>query len=82
MKLADAPFWTPAMAELDLLVAEFVRVYWLHRERCQACVPGQPWCPPLQDAWAAVEEFRDGRIRRSRAVYLRARQDFQDWAVA
>jgi hypothetical protein len=77
IRLANLPYWSPAdQAELDLLVAEFVRVYWLHRGRCSTCVPGG-WCDPLRDGFAAVTEWRDLRILQSRAAYARARQDFE-----
>lgn len=69
------PWWTEAdAAELDVLVHEFVRVAFLHRNRCTECQKGGPWCERLRDAFEAVTEWRDYRDLRSKAEWLRARE--------
>jgi hypothetical protein len=69
---ADRPYWTPAdEAEWDLLVTELFRAVWLHRDRCLDCNHASlTWCAPLEDAFWAVWEWREGRILRSKAVWL------------
>jgi hypothetical protein len=74
--LAAQPWWTPAdQAELDLLVFEFVHAAFRHREACSVCLTGGPWCLPLRDAWDGLIGWRDGRVLRSKAGWLRARED-------
>jgi hypothetical protein len=63
-------WWTRADdAELDVLVHELVEGYFTHREGCRA----EP-CPHLADAIEAVLTWRRGRMLRSWAAHLRARQ--------
>jgi hypothetical protein len=70
------PWWTSADdAELDLLVDEFVRVAFVHRDRCSVCSAGGPWCEPLHDAFDGLLGWRRGREFRSKAEWLRARQE-------
>jgi hypothetical protein len=72
---AVPPWWTEAdQAEFDLLVREFVGSAFVHRELCSTCRGRGPWCAPLADAFAAVEEWREDREFRSKAQWLRTRQ--------
>jgi hypothetical protein len=74
--LAPSPWWTAAdAAELDVLVHELVRVGFLHREACSCCRAGYPPCPRLGEAIETVIEWRDGRVLRSKAEWLRGRED-------
>jgi hypothetical protein len=68
-------WWTEAdESELDLLVHELVKAVHAHREACSTCKVGSPWCAPLGDALQAVVDWRRGRVLRSKAAWLRARQ--------
>lgn len=79
--LHEQPWWTAAdQAELELLAHEFVRVAWIHKERCADC-SGGPWCARLADAFAAVEEWRAGRMLRSKAEWLRLEQRLREFAA-
>jgi hypothetical protein len=72
------PWWTEADdAELDLLTAELVRVVFIHREHCATCrgERGVLYCDGIGEAIAAVLDWRDGRVLRSKAAWLRARED-------
>jgi hypothetical protein len=70
------PWWTEAdAAELDVLLEEFVRVAFIHRGHCAICSAGGPWCEPLREALDALLEWRRGRELRSKAEWLRARQE-------
>jgi hypothetical protein len=72
-ELRDQPWWTAAdEAELDLLVHELVRVGFVHRARCTVCSGGR-WCSAMHDALDALLEWRDGRVLRSKAAWLRSR---------
>jgi hypothetical protein len=74
--LAAQPWWTAADdAELDLLVHEFVKAAFRHREACATCRAGGPWCQPLREAFEAALDWRDGRSFRSKAAWLRLRED-------
>jgi hypothetical protein len=76
--LAEQPWWTSAdEAELDLLVHELVRVAFLHRDRCATCNRDR-WCDALRDATAALLEWRAGRVLRSKAAWLRIRQQARE----
>ena len=82
-ELGPAPaYWTPAdQAELDLLIGELVHVGFLHRERCPECAAiGRP-CAKVADAIETVIDWRDRRMLRARAIYLRVRQDTSEIAV-
>jgi hypothetical protein len=82
MDLRAQPWWTAAdEAELDLLIEEFTRVAFVHREKCSTCRAGGPWCPPMVDALEAVFEWREGRVLRSKASWLRARQELAERAA-
>ena len=75
-------YWTEAdEAELDVLVFELVRAVHAHREGCSICREGGPWCAPLVGALDAVVEWRRGRILRSKAQWLRARDTAAEWAA-
>jgi hypothetical protein len=53
--LGAQPWWTAAdEAELDLLVHDFVKAAFRHREACAICSAGGPWCGPLREAFEAV----------------------------
>jgi hypothetical protein len=70
--LREQPWWTAADdAELDVLVSELVRRARQHRDHCSVCSAGGPWCPGMVEALEIVIEWRDGRILRSKANYLR-----------
>lgn len=71
-RLLQLPWWTVAdQAELDMLVGELVTLAMSRREH-----PG--WSAAVGEAVAAIEEWRDTRERRSRAVYLRRLVDGLD----
>jgi hypothetical protein len=77
--LSSMPWWTDAdTAELGALSFEFTRAVSIHREQCDTCRAGGPWCPVIRAAFDAVLEWRDSRRHRSRAAWLRARQDAAD----
>lgn len=82
--LAEQPWWwTPAdAAELDLLVYEFVKAAFHHREACAICRAGGPWCDPLRDAFEGVLGWREGRELRSKATWLRRREETTARSVA
>jgi hypothetical protein len=72
--MSPSPYWTEADdAELDVLLDEFTGIYYRHRERCVHCGSG-PWCEPMRDAFDVVLEWRRGRMLRSKADWLRARE--------
>jgi hypothetical protein len=76
--LCGQVWWTAAdEAELRLLVHELVRAAWIHRDRCESCRAENRWCEPLAEAFDAVWDWRAGRILRSQAAWLRAREDEQ-----
>ncbi len=80
-KLTDQPWWTDAdKAELDALWGEWVDGSQEHRDRCRACLEheriyGSQWCNALQSALEVVLEFREQRIRVSKAQWLRLTND-------
>jgi hypothetical protein len=81
--LAAQLWWTAAdEAELDLLVHEFVKTAFRHREACAICRAGGPWCRPLSEAFEVVLDWRAGRVLRSKADWLRARQEAAGRSVA
>lgn len=74
-------WWTAAdEAELQVLVHELVRVLWLHRDGCPDCrVDGAlRFCGQARAAIEAALEWRDDRILRSKAAWLRARQQARE----
>lgn len=74
--LREQPFWSAAdRAELDVLVHELVADVFEHRENCPVCAAGYPPCPFVRAAIERVGEWRDDRMLRSQAAWLRARQD-------
>jgi hypothetical protein len=74
IELTDQPWWSVAdQAELDVVVHELVRVAFVHRERCSVCSAGGS-CRAMGEAIAAAIEWRDGRVLRSKAEWLRIRQ--------
>ena len=80
--LRSQPYWTEAdQAEHDLLVYELIKVAHAHRVGCTICKTGGPWCAPLGEALEAVVEWRQGRILRSKAAWLRARETAVEWAA-
>jgi hypothetical protein len=78
--LRGQPWWTRAdEAELDVRVHELVVSALAHREAgCEPCASGYPPCPFVGALIAEVVAWRDHRILRSRAAWLRARQDSLD----
>lgn len=78
--LRAMPWWTGAdRAELDVYVRELVDDVYEHREACVVCYLGDP-CPFVRAAVERVVDWRDERMLRSRAAWLRARQDRLDEA--
>jgi hypothetical protein len=76
--LASQEWWTAAdAAELDVLIHEFLRAVYRHRDVCAICSGGGPWCTPLRQALEGVLEWRDGRVLRSKADWLRLRHDLR-----
>jgi hypothetical protein len=74
--------WTEADgAELDLVVHEMVDDVFEHRQGCETCAAGYPPCPWVRAAVERVIEWRDDRVLRSKAAWLRARQDRLDQAT-
>lgn len=76
--LRAQPWWTEAdVAELDLLTHELVRVAFIHRERCSTCrgERGVLHCAQVGEAIRLAIEWRDGRVLRSKAAWLRAREE-------
>ncbi len=66
-------YWTPAdVAELDVLVFEFVRVHELHVPACETCSSGGPWCRRLLASFEAILKWKQARTLRSKADFLRA----------
>jgi hypothetical protein len=82
--LREQPWWTPAdRAELDVLVYELVDEVHEHRQAgCTACWWGYPSCPFVRAAVERVLEWRDERMLRSRAAWLRVHQDRRDEMTA
>jgi hypothetical protein len=78
--LRTKPWWTAADgAELDVRVHELVEYAFRHREAdCRACAAGYPPRPHVGAAIERVLAWRDERILRSRAAWLRAEQDQRD----
>ena len=71
-------YWTSADgAELDVLVWALVTDYLEDRDGCARCAGPAP-CPHLQEAIAAVLDWREARLLLSRAQALRA--DLEDAA--
>jgi hypothetical protein len=79
--LRAQPWWTEAdRAELAVRTHELVVSAYAHRESgCEPCASGYPPCPFVLAVIAEVVTWRDDRILRSRAAWLRARQDRIDW---
>jgi hypothetical protein len=74
--LRAAPWWTDADgADLDVLVHELVERVFDHRGRCEVCAAGYPPCPCVGAAIDAVIGWRAARILKSKAAWLRLRQD-------
>ena len=75
--LRAQPWWTPAdAAELDVQTRALVDEVFDHREEgCDVCAAGYPPCPHVGTAIEKVETWRDVRVLRSKAVWLRLRQD-------
>jgi hypothetical protein len=82
-RLDEKPWWTPAdRAELDAFAQQLVDAVHAHRAAgCEVCAAGYSPCPVVHEAIERVIEWRDRRIKLSRAAWLRARQDEQDEAV-
>lgn len=77
--LRAQPWWTAAdAAELDVLVRELVDEVFEHRPTCATCTAGYPPCPQVRAAVDAVVEWLDTRVGRSRAAWLRGRQNRLD----
>ncbi len=70
-RLTDQPWWTQAdQAELDALWGCFLDEFWEHRRSCTVCA-GCDWCRPARSAFQVVLDFRESRIRVSKAQWLR-----------
>jgi hypothetical protein len=69
--LSQKPWWTEAdRAEFDVLIDALVGAVLDHRQRCTICAAGGPWCAALRDGLCIVIEWRNTRIRRSKAAWL------------
>lgn len=76
--LRAMPWWTAAdAAELEVQVQELVDEVFEHRPGCGVCAAGCA-CPVVRAAVEAVVEWRDDRMLRSRAAWLRVEQDQRD----
>jgi hypothetical protein len=75
--LRAQPFWTLADdAELNLFIHELVEDVHEHRQAgCPVCMAAYPPCPFVRAAVERVVEWRDDRVLRSRASWLRADQN-------
>jgi hypothetical protein len=75
----SASWWTDAdQAELELLVGELMCVVRAHQARCLECSTvgiAQAECPPLRRSFEAVLDWRESRIRQSKAAWLRWREN-------
>jgi hypothetical protein len=81
--LVAPPWWTAAdWAELDLLVHELVAAGFAHRANCSICRTGGRWCVAMAEALEVLLEWRHGRELRSKATWLRARQQAQEELAA
>jgi hypothetical protein len=74
-----APWWSAAdAAELDTLSYELVRCVFDHREGCTACTAGDE-CDRLReglrDALEAIIDWKQARALRSKAEWLREREE-------
>jgi hypothetical protein len=71
-------YWTEAdAAEAALLAREFVEAFWKHgREEpgCADCRELGRWCRPLEEAWEAIEGWRERRHLLSRAQHSRVQR--------
>jgi hypothetical protein len=68
-------FWTDADdAELRLLCFWFAKGHYVHREHCATCALGGPYCRAMREALEAILEWRQGRILRNKAAWLRERE--------
>jgi hypothetical protein len=68
-------YWTQAdEAEQAVLCREFAKAHYAHRERCTVCREGGPYCETLRTAFEAVMDWNEGRRLRSKASWLRARE--------
>jgi hypothetical protein len=78
--LRSTPWWTPAdRAELAVYVHELVDDVHEHRVAgCEPCSAGYPPCPWVRAAVERIIEWRDDRVLRSRAAWLREREDRLD----
>jgi hypothetical protein len=74
------PFWWTEAddAELSVLVDAFVRCVRVHRARCSICSTGGAWCAPVREAFEGVHDWRDARALRSKAAWLRVRQQARE----
>lgn len=79
--LASQPYWTDAdQAELDVLTWTLVQAMDRHERLCRLWAAevaeyGIGWCPHLSEALGLVLEWRAGRILKSKAAWLRRRED-------
>jgi hypothetical protein len=71
--LSDQPWWTAAdAAELEALVYQLVESLTEHRQHdCEACEAGYPPCPRKQKAIQIVLDWREARMRLSKAKWER-----------
>lgn len=74
MDLRRQPWWSEAdEAEFNVLIHAFVDAGLAHHKNC--CGTTGPWCPPLREAFDAVVDWRTSRVLRSKAAWLRAREE-------
>jgi hypothetical protein len=68
-------YWIQAdQDELEVLLHEFVGIYWRHRDRCEHCSSG-PWCDGLLEIWELIEEWKRRRELRNRAAWRQIDRD-------
>jgi hypothetical protein len=78
--LRAQPWWTDAdRTELDALAYELVRVVFEHRESCAVCAASYSPCPRVGDAIAVILDWRERRMRISRARWERSRKALTDF---
>lgn len=65
--------WTAAdQAELDVLLWELVTIFRRHRLHCTECLLGRSFCDPMRACVEIVIDWRERRLLRSKADWLRA----------
>jgi hypothetical protein len=75
-------WWSDAdQAELEMLVGEVADAVFAHRGGCRACVAAGGSCEKVTDAIRELVDWREARVRTSRAAWLRGQRDLEEWAA-